>query len=195
MTGLSRRSSRFESCRSRSKIPLLTREFRAVGPVRRVRGTERLDGDSPVRRKEKPPLCGGFMELAGLEPATSWVRSRIRGFDLREWYPRICLFSREFRLTLYSSDTPFPPITVPGRVAYGLLALLPERATTQAQPTAPRLDVAAVHPGSPRTSSGMPSSGSSSHTQKAQNAAPQPRSRVHSGGGIWTISPTAAPSD
>jgi hypothetical protein len=24
---------------------------------------------------EKPPLCGGFMELAGLEPATSWVRS------------------------------------------------------------------------------------------------------------------------
>jgi hypothetical protein len=129
------------------------------------------------------------MELAGLEPATSWVRSRIRGFDLREWYPRICLFSRECRLTLYSSDTPFPPITVPGRVAYGLLALLPERATTQAQPTAPRMDVAAVHPGSPRTSSGMPSSGSSSHTQKAQNAAPQPRSRVHSGGGIWTHFP------
>src|SRR6187551_12368 len=26
--------------------------------------------------KGKPPLCGGFMELAGLEPATSWVRSR-----------------------------------------------------------------------------------------------------------------------
>ena len=52
MTGLSRRSSRFESFRSRSKIPLLTREFRAVGPVRRVRGTERLDGDSPVRRKK-----------------------------------------------------------------------------------------------------------------------------------------------
>jgi hypothetical protein len=22
----------------------------------------------------KPPICGSFMELAGLEPATSWVR-------------------------------------------------------------------------------------------------------------------------
>jgi len=27
-------------------------------------------------RRREPPTCGGFMELAGLEPATSWVRSR-----------------------------------------------------------------------------------------------------------------------
>jgi hypothetical protein len=28
--------------------------------------------------KEKPPICGGLLELAGLEPATSWVRSRFK---------------------------------------------------------------------------------------------------------------------
>jgi hypothetical protein len=43
----------FESHRSRSKIPLPSREFRAVGPVTPVRGTERLDGDrrcQPIRK-------------------------------------------------------------------------------------------------------------------------------------------------
>jgi hypothetical protein len=37
---------------------------------------ERLDVRQALFPQRKPPLCGGFMELAGLEPATSWVRSR-----------------------------------------------------------------------------------------------------------------------
>ena len=34
-------------------------------------------------RKRKIPLCRSFMELAGLEPATSWVRSRLSVICLR----------------------------------------------------------------------------------------------------------------
>ena len=44
-------------------------------------------------------------------------------------FPRIGLFCREFGLTLRSSDTALAPIAVYGRVAYGLQALLPPRAT------------------------------------------------------------------
>jgi hypothetical protein len=38
--------------------------------------TERLDVGDWLLAERKLPFCGGFMELAGLEPATSWVRSR-----------------------------------------------------------------------------------------------------------------------
>jgi hypothetical protein len=38
------------------------------------------------------------MELAGLEPATSWVRSRIRGFRARPRFPRIGLFAGLFSI-------------------------------------------------------------------------------------------------
>jgi hypothetical protein len=38
--------------------------------------TERLDVRDWLLAERKNCRLGGFMELAGLEPATSWVRSR-----------------------------------------------------------------------------------------------------------------------
>jgi CheY-like chemotaxis protein len=55
------------------------------GQLSRFEG--RAPGCSPFanRRKKNRPFCGGFMELAGLEPATSWVRSRRYGTSERGW--------------------------------------------------------------------------------------------------------------
>jgi hypothetical protein len=60
------------------------------------------------------------MELAGLEPATSWVRSRIRGFLPAHESPRIGRSCREFGLKLCLAQSRLPLIAVHVRVAYGL---------------------------------------------------------------------------
>ena len=70
-----------------------------------------------------------LVELAGLEPATSWVRSRIRGFRTDPSSPRIRPLCRQFGVTLCPRDTAFPPIAVHGRVVYGLQPRLPPVAT------------------------------------------------------------------
>src|SRR4029453_19623376 len=42
-----------------------------------------LDRTQALSPERKPPLCGGFYGVAGLEPATSWVRfRRPRGANL-----------------------------------------------------------------------------------------------------------------
>jgi hypothetical protein len=43
-----------------------------------ARMTDRLDAHHSLTTERKPPYYGGFIELAGLEPATSWVRSVFR---------------------------------------------------------------------------------------------------------------------
>jgi AcrR family transcriptional regulator len=48
-----------------------------LGAPESIWWTERLDGFLPgALPRRKPPTAAVFMELAGLEPATSWVRSR-----------------------------------------------------------------------------------------------------------------------
>ena len=81
------------------------------------------------------------VELAGLEPATSWVRSRIRRFWPGPRSPWIVLFCRPFVLRLCPSSNPFSPLTAHGRVAYGLHGLLSVHTTAEDSPS-PR--VAAV---------------------------------------------------
>jgi hypothetical protein len=64
------------------------------------------------------------MELAGLEPATSWVRSRISGFRIRLPFSRINHVCRAFLVPNEVVYPGFPPISVHGGVAYGLQGLL-----------------------------------------------------------------------
>ena len=64
---------------------LLTERWRLAAAVARVSGasgapesiwwTERLDVPGTLTNKKTAAFCAVFMELAGLEPATSWVRS------------------------------------------------------------------------------------------------------------------------
>src|SRR6187551_2547158 len=54
-----------------------------------IGGIERLEFCDPFMTERRPPVHGGFMELAGLEPATSWVRSS-RSFTLK--VPRLQRF-------------------------------------------------------------------------------------------------------
>lgn len=81
------------------------------------------------------------VELVGLEPTTSWVRSRIRRFWPGPRSPWIVLFCRPFVLRLCPSSNPFSPLTAHGRVAYGLHGLLSVHTTAEDSPS-PR--VAAV---------------------------------------------------
>ena len=69
------------------------------------------------------------MELAGLEPATSWVRSRIPAFLKRQVRPRNSLIYRDFmkRSSLHESDVTRSALN--GGVAYGLQDSLSVNAT------------------------------------------------------------------
>jgi site-specific DNA recombinase len=102
-----------------------------VAASARANGTGRRPQKRQEARKSGPHGLSKtkLVELAGLEPATSWVRSRIWGIQVDPRSPRITAFCRNFDSKLCPSDNGFPPLVVHGRVAYGLQGLLPRLAT------------------------------------------------------------------
>jgi hypothetical protein len=69
------------------------------------------------------------MELAGLEPATSWVRSRISAFAERHALPRKVLICRGLVVLSALGDSDRTRPDLHGRVAYGLHGLVASHAT------------------------------------------------------------------
>src|SRR5215211_6840060 len=71
------------------------------------------------------------MELAGLEPATSWVRSRISAFAERHALPRKVLICRGLVVLSALGDSDRTRPDLHGRVAYGLHGLVASQCNDQ----------------------------------------------------------------